>query len=327
MIVYTPAKPAAFVPVIDLAGSYSSDPAERRAVAWEIHKACRDTGFFYVKNHDVPVEATAGQLELARAFFALPQEEKDEVDMHLSRYMRGYEGIAGQVLDEGSPPDLKEGFMASNELDPRHPVPQPEAPKAGVNQWPRNPPALRATYEEYIGHMIGFGRHLMGCIALSLELPEDYFADGLTMPVSITRLAHYPPHPASALANQLGAGAHTDWGMVTILLQDDVGGLEVLNADGDWIAAPSIPDSFIINLGDMMPVVTNGLYRSSMHRVLNNASGRSRYSVPTFFDANYLTPMECVPTCRPADGRADGTGITVGEHINRMYRKTFGLAA
>jgi len=327
MIIYSPPGPATAIPLIDLADSFSADIEKRKAVAWEIHKACRDTGFFYTINHGVPVDAMARQLDLARDFFALPLEEKNEIDMRLSRYMRGYDAMAGQTLDDGSPPDLKEGFMASNEVDEHHPVPQPDAPKGGVNQWPRNPPGLRAVYEAYISHMLTFGRHLMGCIALSLELPEDYFADQLVAPVSITRIAHYPPQPSGALFNQLGAGAHTDWGMVTILLQDDVGGLEVQNADGDWFAAPYIPDSFIINLGDMIPVVTNGLYHSSLHRVLNNSSGRSRYSVPTFFDPNYRTLVKCAPTCMPADGGGAGTGITVGEHINRMYRKTFGLVA
>jgi isopenicillin N synthase-like dioxygenase len=104
-------------------------------------------------------------------------------------------------------------------------------------------------------------------------------------------------------------------------------GLEVRNADGEWVAAPYIPDSLIINMGDMIPVITNGLYHSSLHRVLNNFSGRSRYSVATFFDPNYRTQVECVPTCMPADGHVEGTGMTVGDHINGMYRKTFGLAA
>lgn len=327
MIVYTPPKAAAFIPVVDFAGSFSTDPKDRKTVAWEIHKACRDTGFFYATHHGVRPELMNRQLDLAREFFALPIEEKLEVDMRRSRYLRGYDAMTAQTLDEGSPPDLKEGFMASNDLDENHPIPQPEVKQTGVNQWPRNPPHLRAGYEVYIGEMLRFGRHLMGCIALSLELPENYFAMGLVSPVSITRLAHYPPQPKNALFNQLGAGAHTDWGMVTMLLQDDVGGLEVQNADGDWIAAPPLEDSFIINLGDMMSIVTNGLYHSSMHRVLNNSSRRSRYSVPTFFDPNYRTLVECAPTCRSAEGEVEGTGVTVGEHINRMYRKTFGLAA
>jgi isopenicillin N synthase-like dioxygenase len=208
MIIYTPPKPAASIPVVDLAGSFSPDLADRKAVAWEIHKACRDTGFFYATHHGVPAEVMARQLDLARDFFALPLEEKNEIDMRLSRYMRGYDAVAAQTLDDGSPPDLKEGFMASNEVDEHHPVPQPDAPQAGVNQWPRNPPHLHAVYEAYIGHMLAFGRHLMGCIALSLELPEDYFADGLVAPVSITRIAHYPPQPQGALFNQMGGGSY-----------------------------------------------------------------------------------------------------------------------
>src|ERR1700761_2578880 len=111
MTPYTPPKAATFIPVIDLAGSYSANIADRKAVAWEIHKACRDTGFFYVKNHSVRTESMQAHLELARQFFSLPVEEKRKVDVSLSPCTRGWEGMAAQVLDGGWPPDLKEGFL------------------------------------------------------------------------------------------------------------------------------------------------------------------------------------------------------------------------
>ena len=112
---------------------------------------------------------------------------------------------------------------------------------------------------------------------------------------------HYPPHPADADENQLGAGAHTDWGLITLLLQDDVGGLEVRNAAGQWLRAEPIDGTFIVNLADLVPRMTNGLYHSTMHRVLNNVSGRDRYSVATFFNPNYACQCDIVPTCRPED--------------------------
>lgn len=327
MHIYTPPKAAEFIPVIDLTASFSINLDERKKVAWEIHKACRDTGFFYVSNHCVPQALMASHLQLARDFFSQSKDIKAKVDVANSRCMRGYEAVAAQTLDAGSPPDLKEGFLMGVERPLDHPDVLAGIPNTGPNQWPAHDPAFKAAFNEYTGHMIRLGRHLMRCIALSLELREDYFDDGLLDPLYTGRLLHYPPHPSNALANQLGAGTHTDWGMLTILLQDDVGGLEVQNADGHWINAPCVPGTFIINLGEMVPVLTNGLYHSTPHRVMNNNSGRDRYSAPTFFDPNYFYRVQCVPTCLPLSGEPLHAATSVGEHIVNMYAETYGVAA
>jgi len=138
------------------------------------------------------------------------------------------------------------------------------------------------------------------------------------------RLLHYPPHPADAAFNQLGAGAHTDWGSITMLLQDDCGGLEVQHVSGEWIRATPIPGTLIVNLGDMVRRWTNDIYYSTMHRALNNVSGVDRYSVASFFNPNYLYRVECVPTCRPEVGEPLYPPCTVGEHIKEMFEKTYG---
>ncbi len=327
MIVYTPPKPADSIPVIDLAPSFSGDAAQRKAVAWEIHKTARDTGFFYIKNHGVTQEMMDGQLELARTFFKLPLEEKMKVDARNSTCTRGYETMGLQTLDDGSPPDLKEGFLIGVDLDDDHPYVRDGVPNCGANQWPTEPTSFKPQYEAYVAEMFRLGRHLMKLLALSLDLPEDHFAEGLVEPLFNSRLLRYAPQPEEAAFNQIGAGAHTDWGMITILLQDDVGGLEVENAAGEWISAPPIPGTFIINLGEMVRVLTNGLYHANMHRVLNNHSGKDRFSVPTFFDPSYFTEIACASTCLPENGEPDYPATTVGGHIANMYRKTYGLAA
>ncbi|EXS71226.1 isopenicillin N synthase family dioxygenase [Sphingobium sp. Ant17] len=327
MIVYTPPKPADNIPVIDLGPSFADDTDLKKAVAWEIHKTARDTGFFYITNHGVPQATMDGQLELAKQFFDLPVDEKMKVDASKSSCTRGYESPGLQTLDDGSPPDLKEGFLIGVDLADDHPYVRDGVPNCGSNQWPEKPEGFRPRYEGYVDEMFRIGRHLMSLIALSLDLPEDYFAEGLREPLFNGRLLKYGPQPADAAFNQIGAGAHTDWGMITILLQDDVGGLEVENAAGEWIAAPPIPGTFIINLGEMVRLLTNGLYHANMHRVLNNQSGRDRYSVPTFFDPNYFYEVSCAPTCMPENGKPDYAATTVGGHIAEMYRKTYGLAA
>jgi isopenicillin N synthase-like dioxygenase len=141
------------------------------------------------------------------------------------------------------------------------------------------------------------------------------------------RLIHYPPQPAVAAFNQLGAGAHTDWGGVTLLAQDDIGGLEVKNVADDWIAAIPVPGTFVVNLGDLMARWTNGLYRSNMHRVKNNnASGRDRYSVPFFYSPDPKARIECLPTCFDAGHPPQFEACTASEHLLEMFRRSYGYA-
>ncbi|EPG5446622.1 isopenicillin N synthase family dioxygenase [Pseudomonas aeruginosa] len=323
MIIYTPASAAKFIPVIDLTGSFSEDFADKKAVAWEIHKACRETGFFYIKNHGIPEGMIQAQLECARQFFSLPQEDKIKLNVAHSPSMRGYEPMAIQALDDGSRPDFKEGFMAGIDGLQAYTT---NGEFNSLNQWPKSNPEIRVQVEAYIQAMTGLGKHLLGMLALSLELPEGYFSDGLDNPMITTRLLHYPPQPRVGDGNQIGAGAHTDWGMITMLLQDDVGGLEVRNADGEWIRAPHIPNTFIINLGDMVPVLTRGIYRSNMHRVLNLNPERHRYSVPTFFDPSYHYRIKPLTHFEGAQEFSQEER-TVGEHIAKMYAKTYGEPA
>lgn len=321
MIVYTPPATATSIPVIDLSQSFSSDLQDRKTVAWEVHKAARDTGFFYVSNHGVPEELLANQLECARRFFALPQSEKESIAVSQSACMRGYEPMSIQTLDDGSKPDFKEGFMAGVDGSQSYVT---GGAYDSLNQWPAADARMRSETEQYILALRELGKRLMSLLALSLELPEDHFADGLGSPMLTTRLLHYPPQPQVGEGNQLGAGAHTDWGMLTMLLQDEVGGLEVRNADGEWIRAPHIPNTFVINLGDMVPFLTCGVYHSNMHRVLNASPGKHRYSVATFFDPNFnyrITPLESLAAQEPA---GTSVSITVGEHIAAMYAKTYG---
>ncbi|MCC6001778.1 MAG: isopenicillin N synthase family oxygenase [Pararhodobacter sp.] len=327
MIIYEPPHPAREVPLIDLTDSFSDDLEKRKAVAWEIHKACVDVGFFYITGHGVPQEVMDGQLALAKQFFDLPLEEKLALDSKNEDSTRGYEPMAAQTLDEGSPPDLKEGFMSSVDADENHRYTKLQVPGTGRNQWPPSFPAFKPQYEAYANRILQLGRHLAGIVALSLELPEDYFAQGLEEPLHYCRILKYPPMPKDAAANQLGAGAHTDWGLLTILLQDDVGGLEVRNAAGEWLNAPPVPGAFIVNLGEMFPVITNDLYKATMHRVLNNSSDRDRYSCATFVDPEYFYQVHCAATCMPAEGEPKHPPMTAGEHLRAQFEKTFGKAA
>ena len=316
MIVYTEPKDAGYIPLIDLEPSFSADEASCAAVASAIGAACRDTGFFYVSNHGVKREVVSAAFDAAARFFDRPLHWK-------SQYLKvpgthGYEPSQALHLDNASPADLNESFncsltAASDEL---HPV---------TNKWPNGLPGFREAIEAYSTAMIALGLHISRLLARSLDLDPHYFDRALNPPVAALRALRYPPQPAVTEFNQLGAGAHTDWGWITLLAQDDCGGLEVQTGTGDWVRAEPIEDTFVVNLGDLVPRWTNGVYHSNMHRVLNNRSGRNRHSIAQFYNVAYATRIECLPGCIREGEEPRFAPCTAGEHrqerINASLRQ------
>jgi isopenicillin N synthase-like dioxygenase len=179
--------------------------------------------------------------------------------------------------------------------------------------------------EAYFEEMLALGRRLMAGLGLSLDLPEDYFAAFCTDPMGTLRLLHYPPHRVDA-PTQKGAGAHTDFGGVTLLRQDDTGGLQVWDQGSrGWIHADPVEGTYVVNLGDMIARWTNDRYRSTLHRVVNT-SGRERHSVPFFYVGNYDHTVACIPTCLGEGERAKYPPTTVEAHLREMYRRTYAKA-
>jgi len=281
------------LPIIDLT---SADvPAQLRA-------ACRAHGFFYVVGHGVDA-ALCERLEAqARTFFALDESTKMRWRMALGgRAWRGYFPTGGELTS--GRPDWKEGLYLGSELGPEHPLVRAGTPLHGANLWP-DLPGFRETVLDYMAAVTTLGHRLMAQIALSLELDADYFAERYTAdPLILFRLFNYPSRPTPAEV-QWGVGEHTDYGLLTMLLQDDVGGLEV-KTPGGWIAAPPLPRSFVCNIGDMLDHMTGGLYKSTPHRVAVNRSGRDRLSFPLFFDPNFNARVQRLPGVpEPSDDSA-----------------------
>lgn len=323
MVPYHAPRVARSIPVIDLGGTFGAG-TRKAAVAAEIGTACRETGFFLVANHGVPAALVADQFDWSRRFFDLPLEARMALHMANSPTRAGYEPVGGQTLDSDTPPDLKESFYVNQDLPDDHPYVRARLRAYGGNLWPELP-GFRAQMLAYYAAADALARHLMRLLALSLELDEMHFEASFACPSATLRLIKYPPHPAAAHANQLGAGAHTDWGGVTVLAQDDIGGLEVENAAGEWISAPPVPGTFVINLGDMIQRWTNGIYRSNLHRVLNNnAAGRDRYSIPFFFSPDHNARIECLPSCTDADHPPRYAPCSAGEHLDEMFRLSYG---
>jgi isopenicillin N synthase-like dioxygenase len=309
------------IPIISLA----QDDA---AIAAAVREACMAHGFFYVVEHGVPAALVQAQFDWGARFFALPEAVKQEVHLLKSPARRGWEGLGAQTLDAGAQPDRKESFYAGVHYGPEHPNVQAGLNGYGANQWPEGLPGFQAQCEAYIAGVTGLAEGLMRHLARSLDLPAAYFDTTMHEPMATLRVVRYPPHPEDAGDDVFGAGAHTDWGAITILAQDDIGGLQVQAPDGGWLPATPVLGSFVVNLGDMIPRWTNGRYRSNLHRVINAASGgRDRYSIPFFYSPNYHARIEAVPgTVAPGEAPRF-TPCTAGEHLAEMYRRTYGLAA
>jgi isopenicillin N synthase-like dioxygenase len=312
MIIYTPPQAAEHLPVIDLAPSFSENREHRLAVAREIGRAARNTGFFYVSNHGIAQSIVDAAFAHAAAFFDLPHEEK--IGARKTPGFRGYEPLETRQLDPASPPDIKESFNFAQDFG----VPQPDTTQ---NRWPDAPVGFQSALEAYHDRALALGRHLLRLLALSLGEPEERFDEAFRAPSASLSLLRYPPQPSDAAFNQIGAGAHNDWGGITVLAQDDKGGLEVQTAAGDWLRADPLAGTFVVNLGDLMARWTNDIYHSSLHRVMNNVSGTNRQSIVLFLNPAYDTRVECLPSCRTErGGLVKYEPCIAGEQIAERYR-------
>ena len=279
------------VPVIDISTLVSQTSNYSDVIANQIRQALQDYGFFYIVGHGVDQQLQKQLEHLSQQFFAQDVETKLKIPMALGgRAWRGYFPV-GNELTSGRP-DLKEGIYFGAELEENHPLVKARTPMHGRNLFPSNIPQFRETVLDYIDSMTKLGHILMAGIALSLGLKESYFADRYTKdPLILFRIFNYPPNSSSQ--SEWGVGEHTDYGVLTILKQDNIGGLQVKSKSG-WIDAPPIPGSFVCNIGDMLDRMTQGLYRSTPHRV-QNLSTSNRLSFPFFFDPNFnieVKPIE-----------------------------------
>lgn len=311
------------LPVIDLNLLGSEIPSDQQRLARELAQACLDTGFFYIRNHGISRALVEAVFHQSRLLFDLPEPDKEQINKARSSANRGYEPLRGQTLEPGAPPDLKEGFYIGEELGEEDPRVQAGRFNQGPNQWPQTLPQFRDTMTTYFDAMNRLSSRLMAALALSLDLPRDHFADFCRQPLSTLRLLHYPPQPARPEPGEKGCGAHTDFGGITILLLDHNPGLQVWdNRQQDWINADPLPDTFVVNLGDMIARWTNDRYRSTLHRVVNT-SGAERYSVPFFYSGNPDHEVTCLPSCLGAGEQPHYPPTTVEAHLTEMYRRTY----
>ena len=300
------------IPVIDFEGSSCERLSRRLETAAALRAAFESIGFLYLRNHGVPVSVLDAVLAQSRAFFGLSQEGKLAVRPPTKGSTRGYGAVASQALDEKRPGDLKEIFQAG-----------PERPGARANVWPEGLAGFREAVLAFQKAAMETCNQLMRAIAVSLGLPEAYFEPYHDRSDCTARLLHYPPLPANPLPGQMRAGAHTDFGGLSLLFPDGKGGLEIRGPEGIWIPAPALPDMAILNTGDLLERWTNGKFRSSPHRVVNPvgpAAERDRYSVVLFHSPNPDAVIECLAPCRSPGLEPKYPPITAGEHMLQRIR-------
>ncbi|KAB7741712.1 isopenicillin N synthase family oxygenase [Parvibaculum sedimenti] len=327
------------VPVIDISPFLKGTPAGKQKVAAEVGRACRDIGFLVITGHGVPEALIQQTYDTAKAFFDLPEEEKMKVERPSPDQVRGYSPLMGEglaySLDDKTPPDLKESFSIGPTNVPAG-APYYTGPEAGPhfapNVWPASPSLLKPVWTEYFHAMENLSAQLMAMFAMALDLPEDFFEDKIDKHISMLRALNYPDQNTPPEPGQMRAGAHSDYGSLTIVRQEEApGGLEVLNDDGEWVPAKPVPGAFVVNIGDLMMQWTNDTWKSTMHRVVNpprdKALGSRRISLVFFHQPNYDAMVTCLDSCHDENRPIKYAPISSGDHLKSKFVKQTSVEA
>ena len=312
------------IPLIDIAPMLAGDPIGKRRIAAEVGEALETIGFFTIVGHGVPWNLVEEVRDIAYAFFALPLEEKMRIPRPGTAATRGYDPPANQALaatlGNESPPDLQEMFgMGDFDLpeDPYH-TEGHGADFFAPNLWPECPAAMRPRFEAYYRALGGIGDALMRVFALALKIDEHYFDDKIARSISHIRFNKYMAQPEPPLPGQLRAGAHTDYGTLTILYgEDKPGGLQAFGPEGKWIDVRPPPGAFVVNIGDMMARWTNDRWVSTLHRVVNpprSEDRAERLSIAFFHQPGHDVEIRCIETCRGPGNPVRYPPVRYGEY-------------
>ena len=308
------------LPLIDLSLLTSSDPNAQAAEIKHLDHACREIGFIYLVNTGISLQLMQRVFSVAKQFFALPQDQKEKIDIGASPNHRGYGSIGEEKLEDGVVSDWKETFDMALDLPLDHEMVGKYPKMYGPNRYPDDNTFVD-TLDEYYQAAFSASQALLMAMAKALQLESDFFTRSFNTHVTVLRLIHYPPRPSVDHDN--GAGAHTDYGCVTLLLQDQVGGLQVKARNGEWIDAPPVEGALVVNIGDLMQRWTNDQYISTAHRVRASMPGMHRYSVPFFVEPDYETLVACLPSCQSDQQPAKYGPIYSGDWIQSRLDATY----
>lgn len=303
-----------YLPVIDLA---SARAGNLEATGRAINAAFSQSGFCYVRNHGIPESLLDRIHREALDFFHAPMEEKLLCKPHQA--VRGFNALNRTTMYGAANPDYKEFFQIGLDLPEDHPLVLAGQPLRGPNLWPEGRPGFRTAMEAYFEAVGVCGQVLLRAVACSLGISPDFFVTRYARPLQRSQAIWYPPHPPEREADQFGVAPHTDYGCITLLWQDDTGGLDVQGPDGAWIPAPPIPGTLVINIGDLLCRWSNQRYVSNMHRVTNR-SGRERVSFATFYDPDYDARIDPHDLNLPSGTDALYLPVSAGDYIMGRIR-------
>lgn len=324
--------PAPDFPVFDLSRFENAAPEERRRLGAEVDAICRNTGFLAVSGHGVPQATIDKAWNAARDFFDRPAEEKNEARAPYAGYPYGYLGPQSEALAKSrnvdTPPDLKESFNGGPATVPGGLTDKDALAFCYAETiWPVAPDGFREAWQAYYAAMEDLAARIMRVFAVALDLPESFFAAAIDRPISALRALNYPDQETPPEPGQLRAGAHTDYGSLTILLpQAGSGGLEIFTPEGEWRAVPPVPGAFVINIGDLMALWTNDRWVSTLHRVVNpepDGSGSSRRQSFAFFhQPNWDYEIACIPSCLEPGTTPKYEPVLSGPYLMGKFKST-----
>ncbi len=300
------------IPIIDIGGA-SYDSGNLSDTGREIVTAAREVGFFYVENHGIARELREACLAGGADFFDAPLDLK--LKYAVNRKHRGYVAQGAARMYGKEHPDLKESFKWALEFDETE-----DAPLYGANQWPVEYPAFAKAAYAYFLEAMRCGDFLLQAVAVGLGLRKSFFVESYGKPISRGGIIHYPPQDPMAPGDVYGVAPHTDYGCLTLLWQDDSGGLHIRTKAGDWIDAEPIEDTYVINIGDLLARWTNDLLASNAHRVVN-LSGRDRYSIVVFHDPSFSTVVDPGDVCPGQPSTYPP--VTAGEYVLERFNEAF----
>jgi isopenicillin N synthase-like dioxygenase len=303
------------IPIIDLSALSLDEQASK------IINAATTVGFFYVKNHGIAQELIDQAFAASRGFFELPEEGKATISVNQNQ--RGWMAQGLSNLEGSKTHDAKEVFFWGWEVEAEDPDVLAGLPLVRPNLWPVDvAPSLKSDLLPYYNQVVALGDKLLAAIALGLGQQQDFFKSRYLKPLARGQLVYYPPSQKVDESEQrFGAAAHSDFGALTILMQDSLGGLQVQNLNGDWIEAPPIPGTFVCNIGDLLERWTNKRLVSTKHRVINR-SNQARFSIPIFYDPSSGAVVDPRDMCTD-DSEAIFPPITAGEHITGRNKRNF----
>ena len=327
------AHPLVDIPLIDFAPFLRDDLQGQQRVTQAIFRACHEIGFLYLCNHGIPQALIDRVFEQSRAFFALPLAEKQKLAWASELSNRGYVAMERERLDETQPGDLKEAFNMRKVIAPVTAI--TASSTLTDNCWPADNEIFQQCLDEFFGVCTTAAIRLFRAFAIALSMPADYLVACHQSEDYTLRLLHYPPVLKPPKPGQTRAGAHSDYGTLTLLFQDHVGGLEVMNQQGEWISAPAIPGAVLINTGDLLQRWSNDVFCSTQHRVAltqrNHASGdrthvpnlSDRYSIAFFCQPDADTLITCLPSCHSRDNPPKYPPVTSGDYLLSRLQATY----